>query len=511
MQLAKYFNLRQACSIALLVLLCSCRAERSDPNTIITVLSGPPGALDPLFSSDANSQHINQLIHAALVRTGEDLRPEPELAESFRLINPTTLEFTLRPNCKFQNGRAVAAEDVKKSWELFTSDQYKSLFKDSLKRITAIEVLDARRLRIKMAQPTPALLGELAVMKIIPIEEYGKDFNDHPVGAGPFRVVQISQRETILEVFPQSCTGPIPSYKRLVVKTVRDDLARLLKLRTGEADIIINELATRKVARVIDGLEPTLGAAVSEGLSYNYLGVNVSDPILKNPRVRLALALSLDIPALTKYHSQDMQSHAKTILADMSFYANHELALDSRDLPRAKKILGELGYFNGQNNKPPLQLQLLTGNNAFSTENARILINQARDAGIDLQLKSYEFGTFMADVRAKRTQLYLLRWVGAVDPGIYAEVFASDGKGNRTNYKNPQLDTLFAVAEREMNAEKRRVLYNHIQSVLHEDRPYINLWHSKNHAVFRKEITNVRLPANGSWRMFLSMNKSAKP
>jgi peptide/nickel transport system substrate-binding protein len=485
------------------------QTNQSPADTITTNISGSIANLDPIYATDANTQRANDLIHMALMRMGPDLRPVPDLAESFKVENEKTISFVLRNDCKFQNGRTIVAEDVQKSWQLYTDQTLASPFRESLSRIEKISIKNATHFTLHLREPSPSLLTDMIVLKILPAESYSVgNFKTKPIGAGPMSVVSIDQRQIVLTRNQTSCIPP-PSFKNFVIKTVRDDLSRLLKLRTGELDIDSGELNFRKVERVLSGREPLLSAIVTDGVAYNYLGVNIDKAPLSDIRVRQAIAYSLDIQAITKFHSLGLQEPARNILTDKNFFANKELPIYARDLPKARELLDQAGFFNGQNDKQKLRVQLLTSNNPIAVDNAKILSHQASEAGIILEQRAYEWGAFLADVKARRTQLFSLRWVGATDPSIYAQAFHSGkiGRNNRTNYKNPDLDLQIEMAEVTMDQAKRKSQYDQIQKTIHHDLPYINLWHNKASLVFRKNIKNVSLLPNGSWRQFLTLQK----
>ena len=99
--------------LALCVFLASCKNPNISPaDTITTIVSSPVQSLNPLYTTDANAQHVNELTHASLVRVSMQLVPEAYLAESFRFVNDTTMEFELRKNCHFPDGTPITAIDV---------------------------------------------------------------------------------------------------------------------------------------------------------------------------------------------------------------------------------------------------------------------------------------------------------------------------------------------------------------------------------------------------------------
>jgi peptide/nickel transport system substrate-binding protein len=495
--------------LASTLLLAACaNPNQSPPDTITTILSAPVQSLNPLYASDANSQHVNELIHSSLVTISDQLIPEPYLAQEFHFVNPTTLEFTLRKGCIFESGREIHSDDVAKSLAFIQDEKNKSV--KAMKRIKKFERVDDYKFRLLLEKPSLSLVADLELLKIMNLDGISTgDKPEHIPGAGPYKLVSLSPSLISLERANAGCL-PIPPTPKIKIKIVRDDLSRYLKLQRGELDIVQNEMNFRKLEVIAKDEKTPLRVATSDGIGYSYLGLNMTNPKLQDPRVREAIALSLDIPSLIKYKSRGMAQPGRNILADFNYYANTNVPIVTRNLERARQLLDEAGYFNGSNGKPPLKLSLKTTTSMVSVENARVIAAQAKEAGIEINHQAYEWGIFYADVKTGNTELYQLRWVGVTDPRIYFEVFHSGeiGRNNRTRYKNPELDKMIEKGEATVDLKARKVIYDEVQATVAKDLPYIGLWYGKNVAVYRKELSNVKMPPNGSWRNLLEMRKT---
>src|SRR5258706_7681818 len=141
-------------------------------------------------------------------------------------------------------------------------------------------------------------------------------------------------------------------------------------------------------------------------------------------------------------------------------------------------------------------------------ENTRLMVavmqQQLREVEIALDIRSFEFATFFADVTHGAFQLYGLRWIGAnEDPDIFEYAFHSSkfppNGANRSYYSNAQLDSLIDRARREADQSVRKQLYAEVQRILATDLPYINLWYLDNVLVHTKRVRNVTLNASGNY------------
>jgi peptide/nickel transport system substrate-binding protein len=135
---------------------------------------------------------------------------------------------------------------------------------------------------------------------------------------------------------------------------------------------------------------------------------------------------------------------------------------------------------------------------------ASVLQQQLRVVGIELDIRSFEFATFFADVTHGAFQMYSLRWVGGnEDPDILEYAFHSSRftprGANRGFYSNPRVDALIDQARRETDQSERKQLYAEIQRILAEELPYINLWYFDNVIVANRRVQGITLNSSGNY------------
>lgn len=176
------------------------------------------------------------------------------------------------------------------------------------------------------------------------------------------------------------------------------------------------------------------------------------------------------------------------------------------DPARARLLLDESGWRDpdGDGPLPRFKLTYKTSTEESSRQVATILQQQLHKVGIQLDLRSFEFGTFYGDIVRGNFQLFTLRWIGGNnDPDIFETVFHSNRippKGfNRGRYRNARVDQLIEMARRELDQARRKVFYSEIQEILAEELPYINLWYFKNVCVFQKRIIGLTLSPAGDY------------
>jgi peptide/nickel transport system substrate-binding protein len=248
--------------------------------------------------------------------------------------------------------------------------------------------------------------------------------------------------------------------------------------------------------------DPQLAVMSGPGTTYQYVALNLHDPILKDVRVRRALAYAIDRRPMIQYLWRDMAQPAASILPVQSWAYDADVPQYNYDPERARQLLEQAGYpaVNGVR----FHLTMKSSTQESTRLMAAVLQQQLRAVGIALDIRTFEFATFFSDVSRGAFQIYSLRWIGGnEDPDIFEHVFYSDNtppRGtNRSFYSNPQVDRLIDGGRQELNEQKRKRDYAEIQSIVAGDLPYINLWYLDNVLVHSKRVKNLELNPSGNY------------
>jgi peptide/nickel transport system substrate-binding protein len=281
---------------------------------------------------------------------------------------------------------------------------------------------------------------------------------------------------------------------------VPDDTTRALELRKGSADVAINSLPFDSVLTL--EREPNLRVLRAPGTRLGYMAFNLRDPILKDVRVRQAMAYALDRQPLIHYLMRDSARLAASVLPPESWAYDGEVPQYAHDPAKARQLLDAAGY--AATNGVRFHLTMKTSTEESSRAMAAVFQQQLREVGIALDIRSFEFATFFADVTHGEFQVYSLRWVGGnEDPDIFEYAFHSSRiipKGaNRQFYNNPRVDALIDQARTELDQSARRQDYAEIQRILAEELPYIDLWYFDNVLVHSARVENLHLNPSGNY------------
>lgn len=481
-------------------LLNSC-SGKADPNTLVMLIESSPTNLDPRVGLDAQSARIDSLIFDDLLSRGDNLDVAPGLAERWEIPDPLTYIFHLRHGVKFHDGHPLTSRDVKWTFDSLLEGKVRSTKAAVYRFVDRIDATDDYTVIFHLKEPFATLLWNLSdgAIGIVPYGS-GSEITAHPIGSGPFRFVSAeTDKEVILEC-NQDYWGDKARLARVRFAVVPDATTRALELRKGSADATINALTPDTVLTL--QRDPSLAVERAPGTVLAYLGFNLRDPILKNVRVRQAIAYALDRQPMIEYLWRGEAQVAKSILPPQSWAYNADVQGYNHDPGKANQLLDVAGYpaVNGVR----FHITMKTS----TDENTRLMVavmqQQLRDVGIALDIRSFEFATFFTDVTHGVFQIYGLRWIGAnEDPDIFEYAFHSakfpPNGANRSYYSNPKLDALIDQARREVDPSVRKPIYAEVQRILANDLPYIDLWYLDNVLVHNKRVRNLKLNPAGNY------------
>ena len=477
-------------------------SNRPDANTLVMIIESSPTNLDPRVGIDAFSERIDSLIFDDLLSRGDDLNVAPGLAERWDIPDPVTYVFHLHRGVRFHDGRPLTSGDVKWTFDTLLQGKIHSTKATIYKYVDHIDTPDESTVTFHLKEPDATLLWNLSdgAMGIVPYGS-GDEITQHPIGSGPFKFVSAeTDREVVLERNDQYWEDP-PKLARVRLEVVPDETTEALELRKGSCDVAINSYLTPDTVVTLEQ-SPNIKVEHGDGTRLAYLGFNLRDPILKDVRVRQAIAYALDRRPMIEYLWRGFAQPARSILPAQSWAYNGDVPAYEHDSKKASQILDAAGYpaVNGVR----FHITMKTSTDANTRLMVAVMQQQLREVGIALDIRSFEFATFFSDVQHGAFQMYGLRWIGGnEDPDIFEYAFHSskfppDG-ANRTYYSNPKVDTLIDKARREIDPKVRKPLYAEVQSILAQDLPYINLWYLDNVLVHTDRVRNLRLNPAGNF------------
>ena len=403
--------------------------------------------------------------------------------------------FHIPKGITFSNGSALTAEDIQ-----FSFDQYRlknSPFYSAFQSIKNVDVQETEKewiVTIHLKYFSASFLSsDLPVLRILSKKE---TLAGRLMGSGPFVLVKEDSNQIHLRARNNSMI------KNVIFKVIRDDLTRFQKILRGELDIIQSELPYSSIEK-IKKFQKDYKVFQRAGISMNYLLINMRDPLFRHLQARQALAFSIDRPIIIQHKLKGFAKTAESILNNENPFFSKGRTYEY-NLKKAQSILKKQGW-------KQKKIQIKTSSNQEVISYAKVIAEGFRKAGFQVELKSYEWGTFYGDLKKGHFQLGLLRWVGAFDPDIYRIAFHSleippYGR-NRGFYINKKLDKLLTAGQKEFDLQTRKQIYKKVQQMVSEDLPIIPLWHNQQTAVVKKDIKGYFLPAGGSYDFLFSISR----
>lgn len=472
-----------------LLVACAPSAPEQVAVPLRMAIAQAPLNLDPRYATDAASERVNRLLYQRLVEFDTSSQIIPSLAE-WQVIDAQHYRFTLRQVSHFHDGQLLTSQDVKATYESLlrlTDAPHRAEFSN----ISRIEIDSAQALSFYLTQPDQHFIEKL-IIGILPKAqiEQGHDFAHAPIGSGPLKLLRWQSALTLQR---------LTDGQLITLTEVKDPTVRVLKLLRGETDLLQGDLPPELVGYLKSKPDITVKSHI--GSNFSYLGINMQDPALKQLKVRQALAHAIDRQAIVRQVMVDQTRIAGAILPPEHYAGNRQLASYAYRPLYAKKLLREAGI------QLPLKLVYKTSTDAQRVRFATILQAQMAPAGIDLEIRSLDWGTFFEDVKQGQFQLYGLTWVGIKTPEIYAKAFGSAATPphgfNRGRYSDHELDQLLAAEN--WPAVTQRV---------HQQLPYIPLWYEGQFAAYRAPVQEYAAQADGNWdglaNVQLSNTTSAK-
>ena len=404
MRTAKFgsFSLIMRTVFILLALVLFLGTQPAECKSRIVVAQGvDPTRLDPDMHRETPSGNVILHIYDPLVQRDWDMKIQPNLAESWKIIDDITMEFKLRKGIKFSNGEPFNAAVVKYNFERVAGlmpDAKKTLNARDYKSIKGVNIIDDYTVQIVTKHPDPLLLSYVAQKYMVPIEYTKKDnfkaLATKPVGTGPYVLKSwMKGSELVLTAKKDYWKGAV-KIEEVVFRPIPEDATRIAELKVGGVDIIAN-LKPDNVAEV----ETTDNLAVKYAPSARVAMVfmNAEMDKLKDTRVRQAVNYALDVPSLIK-NVMGGNAYRVSTVAPKSFVGwDPQGKFYEHDPQKAKQLLADAGYPNG------FEATILTPRGRYLNDVAacEAIAGMLTKVGIKTKVEAVEFGVF-----AKRTQAH---------------------------------------------------------------------------------------------------------
>jgi len=418
--------------------------------TVIYAAGADPDRLDPANAESNPAEAMNRMMYENLVKFDEKLRIVPGLATKWEQSKDgLTWTFYLRKGVKFHDGTPFNAEAVKVFVERMIGPEKPSRAGLYVPFVNSVEVTEDYTIKIHLKTPFAFFLNNLAhsasgVISPTALRTYGKDIARRAVGTGPFKFVEWVHGDHLTMVRNDDYWGGKPYLDKIIVRTVKEDSARVMMLQSGDAHLIVR-IPPEDVPRLEK--DPAIKLDSTETLRVLYIGINCYRKPFTDVRIRQALNYAVDKESIvnTIYQGRALVSTGIVPPLATGYFPVQGYPYDPE---KAKRLLAEAGYPNGFKAK----LWSPQGRYPKDFELAQAVQQQLKKVGIDCTLDTMEWAAYLAATRKppeeNQSELFLLGWAPSTAearwilyPLYTTEQWVPQGN-NRSFFSNKEFDEL---------------------------------------------------------------------
>jgi len=441
--------------------------------------------MDPGRSTQVLTVNYFYNLYDTLTRWDNTMRLQPGLATSWKNVNETTWEFTLRQGVKFHDGAPLTVEDVKATLER-NLQAGKTVVQPGFATIEAVQVTGPTTIRVSTKKPDPLLLVRMAQMgaQILPArlttEDGVKELARRPVGTGAYRFVEwVKDERLVMEANRDwwGWEGKAPAIDRVVWKPIPEDFPRIVALEKGEADIITN-VPPDRIKGIADGRATQILSIPSSRIAI--LSINSTQPPLADKRARQALHYALDVPSIVRNLYAGQGKPFSGGVADTDFGYNASLKPYPFDPAKAKQLLADAGRPGG------IDVSLHAGSGTMV--NDKFLLETIADmwakVGIRAKIDIMEMGARQRMLNERTVppnglllgnpQSTLLDADGSLWRLWHPNGF--NGKYWVGSQPGQRFHDLMEQARYSLDQGKRRAAYAEATQIIHDEKPWLELF-----------------------------------
>jgi len=472
---------------ALLSLLPAGAAQAREADLIISQKADVE-TFDPSQTNNTSTHNVNINIFDTLVRLSDDGRSfVGELAESWKLVDPTTWQFKLRRGVKFHDGEELNAAAVKFTFDSTMDPERKTRERPTYTAFKEVRVDDPYTVSFITHRPYAIALTQLQYLMIVPpgyVKQVGWDeFGRRPVGSGAFKFKEWERDvRVVLEANDAYWKGK-PKLRTLAFRPIPEDAARIAAIQRGEVDII--DAVPYDRIKELQGI-PAVRISQRQGEQI-YIGLDTLrvEPFKKR-EVRQALNYAVNADALVKSLLLGYAVRLNGPFFPTTPGYDEKIPAYPYDPERARRMLAQAGYPAGFD--VDFALSPAFQGIAKGAEVGEAVAGQLARVGGRVKIVVQDSAAIFSDYSAKKLQMYLFAWKSSPEAGRHLETLLHS-KTRGYYYQNPEADRLIDAYFAALDPRKRREAGRELHAFLREDAPWIFLYQQMDLFGVRKNVT----------------------
>lgn len=440
-------------------------------NTLVAAVSAQPDQFDPhVTTAYASFQVLENVYDTLVVPDPEDLTMQPSLATEWETSDDgLEWRFTLRDGVTFHDGSDFDSADVVYSYNRIIDEDLSNSFR--FQNVESVEADGPQTVVLKLTQPTPNLLeriGSFKGMAILP-ENAAEDLDlkIEANGTGPFELESSDASRTVLTAYDDYWGGK-PKVDGVEFRYITEPASALTALQNGEVQWTDN-VPPQQIESLGD--DDSVELETTPSVDYWYMSMNLARPPFDNRDVRRAISYAIDRDAVAEAAWFGAAQPNETAIPEDSFFHLDYSPFD-QDVDKAKQLLQQAGVTT------PLTMGLMVTDEYPETVTAaQVIASQLGEIGIDVQIETLDFATWLDREGAGDFDSFYLGWLGNLDPAAYyQEQHQTDGPNNYQKYSNPQVDQLLQQGATETDDDARKAIYDQAAKIIVDDVSYLYLY-----------------------------------
>jgi peptide/nickel transport system substrate-binding protein len=495
-------------------------APAAEGKTLVVALGADATYLDPESVMNNESGFVMATIFDGLTKYKKGTsEPGPGLAERWEVSEDgTEYTFYLRQGVKFHDGTDFNADaalfeidrvtNPDNPYYVYNQDGIHSFASFTWGLVTGTEKIDDYTIKITLSEPHAPFLASLAMvwsgfMSPAALDQYGFEVVDHPIGTGPFKLVEWVRNDHMTLEANKDYWGGAPKIDRLIFQVVPESAVRLLKLEQGEVQILA-DVNPEDYARIREN--PDLVLLEQPGLTVNGITLPADTEPFTDVRVRQAMNYAVNKDEMDEFLYKNAAVPAATGMPPILMGYPEDLQPYPFDPEKAKELLTEAGYPDGFSFKL-LCYENPRGYNPVGIKMAVAVQEYLANIGVELELETLEWGAFLDARRSiDNHDMGMVGWSGDNgDPDNFLyEMFSTDmiPVGNTSHYSNPDLDAILIKARTVTDPAERAKLYEEASWIIHDDAAWLFVNHTLHVRATRANVEGFALnPLQMFWYM----------
>ena len=478
----------------------------------LNLFSTRPDTLNPLLTKNVYVKDFLGLIYESLFKLDRDQKAVPVLAEEWEVSDDGLIwTFKIRSDVQWHDGMPLTADDIIFTIKTLQNGNIDSVYKSNVKNIAAYAIVSRNTFSVFLNEPD-SFLKERLTFPILPshyfigenIEILNSEKNMTPMGTGPYcyssgsgtnNIKLISNGKWWNSEDREKPELSLPYITDINIRIFDSERDAIDSFHQGEIDVMpVSTGNFAKYSRRTD-----INFQKYTGNEYEFIAINLKDPVLSDKTVRKAIAMAIDKNALIdeiipgEAIAADIPIIPNTWLNDSSLFSYTTDREKARDLLVQNGWKEESGVMhkNIDGKRKYLQLELLVNNyNDTRMEVVMKISEQLKEIGVDVSLVYLDWEEVMDKVRKGEFHLAFMGCRVSSIPDIsfaYASEEAYNGF-NVSGYSNPLVDMYLKRIRKEKDDEAKKALYMRIRNIVSEDVPYIGLYFYNDSVLYSKRI-----------------------